>query len=1025
MLMQQNVNIPIDIKSSLQQMVMSPSRRLSTPGIATHPSNMQLSSLQHSQLQLASQMHQKLASLTPNHMSNFFRSPSTSPISQSNTSTTNSGRTQTKMSSYDKDANPLNRLQSMQSFDFRKLSAAAAEFNTFSNNPNAGSRISSENKMSEKSRKNSSMSEHEAVLNSHTTNLMNLSLAAGHPLPFSLPPPPTSSAVAMSLSNSFNHSAAAMAAAVSGHPLAASLVAQSFPNLLASHRELSRSKSPMLHRARTPEKLEHHNKGRDYENVLNLSRESTSSGQRQSRYNPTTGRPMPAQLSHNGQTPKSQSPTTQKRSWGQLPMNLGTQFINPATGKKRVQCNVCLKTFCDKGALKIHFSAVHLREMHKCTVEGCSMMFSSRRSRNRHSANPNPKLHSPHLRRKISPHDGRSAQPHHMLLGPPHGMPLSGALGSLHPFGGFPMMHPSGHPSFAGLDIKAQVELQHRLEKERNRLSKFNEDQHSLKDCSDQSIDGTQSDEDEGLLIVGDDENSFNSGSEDYQLNVSTADLDSNADNDNDEPQDFSVSSKKYQKLSISAEGDDNVSNIDSNEDSVLTTMKEEVIQHANKRKRKSMNPTKCAIAIAHNTREENSNDSQGSAFEANQPSLKKSRSQSPYKQEEALSLTSKSESSLVNIKREQEDECENVSLDLSLKSNSSGKDKNGNEKYPKYTIDVRSPDKLLENPNSIIKQEDETDLTDTSDISLKGNSLKRLENLSHSTFDEAIMNRKGLLGPQFPPLSYLMKTIPSNSERSHSSSPEVHNILNDGDDSDNSEFCCENGNIVESEAGAKDGTKQCTACGKQFQNHFNVKSHYQYEHLKLNHKCNIDGCNAAFPSKRSRDRHSSNLNLHRKLLSTSSDHVSPSMDANKHQFAQFNNALQTEFLARLYADSQNLPLNLESLKNLPSSSAYEQLMNGNQRFPPSNNPFLFPPLSSLSGFSTFASHLLPHPLNGFNIDLSRHVSSRSESPLSACSPPISSTMMSSPKTPQQRENDRRSLDESSKALRNTPESMS
>jgi hypothetical protein len=39
------------------------------------------------------------------------------------------------------------------------------------------------------------------------------------------------------------------------------------------------------------------------------------------------------------------------------------------------------------------------------------MMFSSRRSRNRHSANPNPKLHSPHMRRKISPHDGRTAGP--------------------------------------------------------------------------------------------------------------------------------------------------------------------------------------------------------------------------------------------------------------------------------------------------------------------------------------------------------------------------------------------------------------------------------------------------------------------------------------------------------------------------------------------------------------------------------------------------------------------------------------
>ncbi|XP_035706919.1 probable serine/threonine-protein kinase DDB_G0272282 isoform X3 [Folsomia candida] len=112
---------------------------------------------------------------------------------------------------------------------------------------------------------------------------------------------------------------------------------------------------------------------------------------------------------------KAMQPLKRERGWNPVPMSAG-QLVNPssamtAAGKRRVQCSVCLKTFCDKGALKIHFSAVHLREMHKCTVAGCNMMFSSRRSRNRHSANPNPKLHSPHLRRKISPHDGRSSQP--------------------------------------------------------------------------------------------------------------------------------------------------------------------------------------------------------------------------------------------------------------------------------------------------------------------------------------------------------------------------------------------------------------------------------------------------------------------------------------------------------------------------------------------------------------------------------------------------------------------------------------
>lgn len=114
-------------------------------------------------------------------------------------------------------------------------------------------------------------------------------------------------------------------------------------------------------------------------------------------------------LASNQPPPEKRSSQPQlKKFRGFIPSDFGIVYIDPASGKKRVQCNVCFKTFCDKGALKIHFSAVHLKEMHKCTVDGCIMMFSSRRSRNRHSANPNPKLHSPYLRRKISTYDGRS-----------------------------------------------------------------------------------------------------------------------------------------------------------------------------------------------------------------------------------------------------------------------------------------------------------------------------------------------------------------------------------------------------------------------------------------------------------------------------------------------------------------------------------------------------------------------------------------------------------------------------------------
>lgn len=72
--------------------------------------------------------------------------------------------------------------------------------------------------------------------------------------------------------------------------------------------------------------------------------------------------------------------------------------IGTPSRKGRVCCNACGKTFYDKGTLKIHYNAVHLKIKHRCTIEGCNMVFSSLRSRNRHSANPNPRLHMPMLR---------------------------------------------------------------------------------------------------------------------------------------------------------------------------------------------------------------------------------------------------------------------------------------------------------------------------------------------------------------------------------------------------------------------------------------------------------------------------------------------------------------------------------------------------------------------------------------------------------------------------------------------------
>ena len=127
-----------------------------------------------------------------------------------------------------------------------------------------------------------------------------------------------------------------------------------------------------------------------------------------------------------------------KRQWQPNP-TFGNTFISPS-GKKRVLCTACNKTFCDKGALKIHYSAVHLKEMHKCTVEGCNMMFSSRRSRNRHSANPNPKLHMPSNKRKY-PEGVSLADESRPLPSPPSVPVLPATSSGIPPASGIPVAH--------------------------------------------------------------------------------------------------------------------------------------------------------------------------------------------------------------------------------------------------------------------------------------------------------------------------------------------------------------------------------------------------------------------------------------------------------------------------------------------------------------------------------------------------------------------------------------------------------
>lgn len=921
----------LDRRPSLSsRRAMSPNRRPSPPNVpsAFHPSRLPTMS-----------PHQK-------HPLSFLKLAQTNGPS----STTSPPRS---INSSPLNTSPLNRLQNMQPFDFRKLGAGL---------PGFAPRVSPDLT----NRRRTSESETPVGLNL----TMNTSLPPCLPPP---PPPPVSS---------LNHSAAAIAAAASVNSLAAaSLVASSFPGLMST-RVSTGSKSPSTAEflcggtSNEFQSEEDEDCDENSHSALNLSRDKDT-----------------LKAPRNPRTVPGRKPTTPtKRHWGSpsLPLNLGTQFINPATGKKRVQCNVCLKTFCDKGALKIHFSAVHLREMHKCTVEGCNMMFSSRRSRNRHSANPNPKLHSPHLRRKISPHDGRSAQAHPILIPPQAGLTLpaaAAALNPLNPFSPFPLLTPPPdmrHPSLASLDFKQSLDLtMQRPEDHRcGSFSEFNNTSTTTTTTTTSSNNEDEDDDDDdGIVVVGGDEEEERD--------------EEKIDGGNDQPEDFSMPAKRP-KMSVSDVDEDIVSNVDSNDDSLSVvdthSLKDECTLPTNKRKRKSQNPTKCSVPVMMDD-EVTDGDSSNDVFpERLQSRQDKEEDKSKNENESEKNDTPESPrcNSPLNLGKRSPDVNANdreKKISTEIKTSLAPLFLLDKFKKEKHTHDVEQIEENDERPASSVESNKSDESFDSS------NALRHLETLSHGHFGD-LMSRGlqlGLTGQgsQFPPLGFMMGGGPPSPARSQASSAGSSNGGPDSPDenSQNQLFGhFDNGQFISTMDVPidKDNPRRCTACGKIFQNHFGVKTHYQNVHLKLMHKCNVDGCNAAFPSKRSRDRHSANLNLHRKLLSTSSDKTAASLFLEKSPFASLasNPVLHGDLIARLYAE--------ETFKNHhlpPHPSSLDQfMMNGDRLAPP---PLLLPPLGAL-----------PFPLGNFNhfsqfngsALTARKERSNSNSPISASPPPNNSS---------------------------------
>ena len=607
-----------------------------------------------------------------------------------------------------------------------------------------------------------------------------------------------------------------------------------------------------------------------YDNALNLTRKSDHMIQRQQ--HGLMDRPeisdslseaermmrRPAKTSQSsgggGGGGGSSGGSAMKRSWNPLGP-LGTQLINPATGKKRVQCNVCLKTFCDKGALKIHFSAVHLREMHKCTVDGCNMMFSSRRSRNRHSANPNPKLHSPHLRRKISPHDGRTSQPHP-------------ALGSLishvqHGPAGFPGLHlPNLPPGLAIPSAGLLADGSFAKDHHDRPVGSSGRREHSV---SSMSSGGGGDNTSGGIGHDMKGRNYYAASSDD--LDDDLDDLSSLDEGEEGQNGQRRMNAGQGQHLHPSFGGADSMHSGSVDQDAANPQHPQHQHQHHGSqagggaspkqgvRKRKSQNPTRLLqqqAATNSYLSDDRSDGSDGSVDRDSSPDRANAKSNRHHhkrmKQEDPEGF------------RQRNGE---VELDEDDRHHHQLRADESKNELPSAEKTSKAPQ---QHPARARQQ------SSGADHRLAGDEADDEEDDDHP------VGRRS--SPSAPPTPSSAMDAPSVLAAAGLDADAIRPYPLEDDVDEEEE------DLVDSLTGSprsdcadprgspldKENPRRCSACGKVFQNYFAVKTHYQSVHLKLMHRCTVDGCKAAFPSKRSRDRHAQNVKLHRKLLSTETD---------------------------------------------------------------------------------------------------------------------------------------------------------
>ncbi|KAM3865489.1 zinc finger protein basonuclin-2 [Diretmus argenteus] len=594
-----------------------------------------------------------------------------------------------------------------------------------------------------------------------------------------------------------------------------------------------------------------------------------------------------------------------------------------ATSRKgRVCCNSCGKTFYDKGTLKIHYNAVHLKIKHRCTIEGCNMVFSSLRSRNRHSANPNPRLHMPMLRNnrdkdliRGNSNTGTpvisSTKSGGFTLTSPGRPPLGFTTPPLDPMLQSPLQSPLVFPSLKSVQPVQPVPPFYRtllspadlvsppVSLPTSPILPTTTNSTTLMDQQQQILAAAVASHNNNNIHLSE------SGLMPHRMHTPSANQDHTTGTSDPTPK------KKPRKSSMPVKIEKEVIDVadeyeDKDED------EDDNIHHHHHHHHHHQS------SLLHNNVKMNGNcNSNNNNGSGNGNHSSGSGQQSPSQDEMSPGLA------LRGMMRHSEDEC---------REGPGNENRGGNDL--RGSGELRCMDSFTSED-----QDHERDFENESETS-DSKMFYRDEMMEVEEQQKHIRGGRGVDREQEEEVSeeaHLRKEM----EDKRLSSPSPHQppikIKEELNDPTYDMFCMSqyglyNGGMVAAAAAAASmaalhesfissmgygasppkfpssqspegdlcsspDPKICYVCKKSFKSSYSVKLHYKNVHLKEMHVCTVAGCNAAFPSRRSRDRHSSNINLHRKLLTKELDDIV--LDP---QLTPLPRDLRAEFLAKIYA---------------------------------------------------------------------------------------------------------------------------